>query len=75
MKIVGKQNRSEIELDPIEACRRGTVLDAMLRDAFPPFPRGVMRATHAEFNRIDDERQIEQARILNGSKPPSAANA
>ena len=70
MKIVGDQDRSEIELDPVKAYRRGKALDAMLRGALLPRARGVMRASHAEFMRIDAERQIEQARVLNG-KPPS----
>ena len=69
MKIVGNQDWSEIELDPVEAYRRGRVMDAMLRGAFPPVARGVVRATHAEFNRLDDERQIDQARIFNGELP------
>jgi hypothetical protein len=30
MRIVGRQDRSEIELDPVEAYRRGRALDAML---------------------------------------------
>jgi hypothetical protein len=44
MRIVGKKNRSEIELDPVEALRRGRVLDAMLRAASPPIPREWLRS-------------------------------
>ncbi len=58
MRIVGKKNRDEIELDPVQAFRRGQVLDAMLRSALPPIKRGVYRGTHAEFNRIDAERMV-----------------
>jgi len=33
MRIVGGQNRSEIELDPVKAFRRACVLDAKLQAA------------------------------------------
>lgn len=65
MRIVGKQNRSEIELDPVKAFRRGRVLDAMLCGASPPVKRGVMRGTQEYFNRLDAERQTQMARPLN----------
>ena len=65
MRIIGNQNRSEIELDPAEALRRGRILDAMLRAASPPIARGVTRGTQEYFNRVDAERQIEAARRLN----------
>ena len=64
MRIVGKQDRSEIELDPVQAYRRGRALDAMLRGAAPPVMRGVMRGTHEYFNRLDAERQTQTARAL-----------
>jgi hypothetical protein len=35
-RIVGNQNRSEIILDPVEAWKRGRVLDAMLKGTQPP---------------------------------------
>ena len=63
--IIGKQNRSEIELDPVKAYRRGRVFDAMLRSATPPIQRGVTRGTHEYYNRLDDERQMQMARALN----------
>ncbi len=66
MKIVGNQNRSEIELASQEAWQRGKVLDAMLRGATTPHPRGVWRLTHAQMNKIDFERQLVQ-----GQKQPS----
>ena len=64
-RIVGKQNRSEFVLDPVEAWRRGRVLDRMLAGALPRRPRGVMRATFAEFERLDVLRRLEIARKLN----------
>ncbi len=67
MRIVGEQNRSEIELDPVKAYRRGRALDAMLRSAAPPIARAVMRGTHEYFNRLDAERQTQVARALNAA--------
>ena len=65
MRIVGKQNRSEFELDPVKAWHRGRTLDRMLAHALPPRPRGVVRATFAEFERLDELRRLEIARKLN----------
>ena len=67
MRIVADQNRTEIELDPVKAYRRGRALDAMLRGAAPPIARGVMRGTHEYFNRLDAERQTQIARALNAA--------
>ena len=67
MRIVGRQDRSEIELDPVKAYRRARALDAMLHAALPPVPRGVTRGTHEHFNRLDAALQIEAARKLNGA--------
>ena len=67
MRIVGKQDRSDIELDPVKAYLRGQALDAMLRGTAPPVARGVTRGTHAYFNRIDDQRQQQAARALNAA--------
>ena len=39
MKIVGKQNHSEFELNPQLAWQRGKVLDAMLSTALVPHPK------------------------------------
>ena len=64
-RIVGKQNRTEFVLDPAEALRRGAKLDELVPTVLPPRPRGVQRATHAAFNRQDDLRTLEQARVLN----------
>ena len=66
-RIVGTRNRSEFILDPEEAWRSGRVLDWMLAGARLPVPRGVMRAPHRVFNALDDRRQLDQARLLNGS--------
>ena len=67
MRIVGTQNRSEIELDPVKAYRRACAMDALLRGTAPPVVRGVTRGTHEYFNRIDDERQRQSARALNAA--------
>lgn len=67
MRVVGKKDRSEIELDPVKAYRRGRAMDKLLRSAAPPIKRGVMRGTHAYFNRLDAERQTEAARALNAT--------
>lgn len=64
-RIVGKQDRSEFVLDPVEAWHRGRALDRLLAQAVPPHPRGVFRGTHAEFNRMDALRSAEIARRLN----------
>jgi hypothetical protein len=66
MRIIGNQNRNEIELDPVIAYRRGRRLDLMLRAANPVRPSGITRGTHAEFQRLDDARMIEMARRING---------
>ena len=65
MRIIGNQNRNDIELDPVIAYRRGRRLDMMLRAANPVRPTGVTRGTHAEFQRLDEARMIEMARRVN----------
>ncbi|HQS33661.1 MAG: hypothetical protein B7Y54_10095 [Polaromonas sp. 35-63-240] len=74
-RIVGSQNRTEFILDPVEAWHRGRALDQMLAAARVPVERGVRRAPHHVFNEIDDARQLEQARLLNGpsTTPPKPA--
>ena len=67
MKIVGNANRHEIELNPQEAWRRARLMDAMFQSVYPPYSRGVTRATHAEFQRRDEARMLEIARRLNPS--------
>ena len=66
MRTIGPYSRrTEIELDPVEALRRGRALDAMLRSALPAIPRGVYRGTFAVFNRMDEARMLQAARKLN----------
>lgn len=65
-RLVGTHDRSEFVSDPLLALRRGRAVDRMLRAARGPLPRGVTRATHREMNRLDDQRQLEAARRLNG---------
>lgn len=64
-RIAGKCDRSEVILDPAEAWRRGRVLDRMLANASAPHPRGVFRGTHAELEKLDVQRSLETARLLN----------
>ena len=64
-RIVGTRNRSEIILDPVEAWNRGRILDRMLARASPPHPRGVFRGTRANLDKLDEERRIGMARLLN----------
>jgi hypothetical protein len=66
MRVIGNQNRNEIELDPVTAYRRGRKLDAMLRAARPPIPHGVTRGSHSYFQRMDEARMVETARRING---------
>ncbi|MBC7434704.1 MAG: hypothetical protein H7332_01390 [Bdellovibrionales bacterium] len=72
-RIVGNQNRSEFILDPSEAWARGRVLDQMLLAGRVPARRGVTRATHKVFNAMDDQRQLDQARLLNGRQAGPAS--
>ena len=67
MRVVGHQDRAEIELDPVKAYRRALALDAMMRGTLPAVARGVTRGTHADFNRIDAARQVQAARDLNAA--------
>ena len=64
MRVVGKLNRSEFELDPAEALRRGAEIDRKMKLMLPPHPRGVWRGTHEFFNRMDDERATAMAKIV-----------
>ena len=63
MRILGV-DRTEIELDPTAAFRRGRKLDAMFAAANVPRPRGVTRATHARFAQLDDARMVATAKRL-----------
>ena len=66
MRVVGpNRDRTEFELDPVQAYRRGRALDAMLRAAMPAPRRGVFRGSFAKFAREDEARMRAAARKLN----------
>ena len=65
MRIVGQQDRTELEPDPEKAWSRGVKLDAMLKGTLPPHPKGVFRGSHAFFNRMDDDRARQIAARVN----------
>ena len=66
MRVIGpNRDRTEIELDPVRAYRRGRVLDAMLRAALPAARRGVFRGSFADFAREDDARMRDAAHKIN----------
>jgi hypothetical protein len=67
-RTVGPRDRSEWILDPVEALRRGRVLDAMLASTRMRHPRGVTRAPHQAMNRLDDALQLQAARRLNPAR-------
>ena len=64
-RTVGQQQRTEFILDPAQALRRCRALDAMLAQALPAIPKGVIRAPHRILNQLDDARQLAVARRLN----------
>ena len=64
-------NRTEFVLEPAEAWRRGRALDRLLSAAALPYHRGVLRATHAELNRLDERRALDVARRLNSAETKS----
>ncbi len=66
-RTVGNQLRNEFILDPAEAWHRGRALDRMLATTALPVKHCVLRAPHRFFNEMDDLRQLEQARVLNGA--------
>ncbi len=65
MRIVGSQNRSELELDPVRAVQRALAWRPTDNVGTLPHPRGVFRGTHRFFNAMDARRAVEQARLLN----------
>ena len=67
-RTIGPRDRSELILEPVEALRRGRVLDAMLAGTRLPRPRGVTRATHQVMNQLDDALQLHAARRLNPAR-------
>ncbi len=62
MKMVGTQDRNEIELDPVEAYRRSRRLDMQLRGCVPQRPRGVTRATAKARASMDEAHMLLSAR-------------
>lgn len=66
-RVVGTRQRSEFVADPQEAWQRARALDRML-PGLTPVACGVRRASHAEFNRLDDLRALEAARRLNARR-------
>lgn len=68
MHIVGTEDRTAFELEPLRAWRRARRLDEILRAATPIRPRGVFRATHAAMNAEDDARMLDVARRINGRR-------
>ena len=66
MRVIGpNRDHTEFELDPVQAYRRGKLLDGMLRAALPPARRGVFRGTFADFAREDEARMRVAARKIN----------
>ena len=77
MRIVGNQNRSELERDPVRAVQRALAWRPADNVGTLPHPRGVFRGTQAYFNAMDAQRALAQARLLNaqvavGAKAPSS---
>lgn len=67
MRIIGSNKaHSDFEPDPEKAFRRGIALDAMLRGALEPHPRGLFRGSFAYFEMLDTQRMIRAARKVNG---------
>ncbi len=66
MRLVGHRKAIDFEsvAEPAEALQRGRALDAMLAATRLPVPRGAIRASHAEMNRLDDARQLQAARRI-----------
>ncbi len=65
MRIVGNQNRSELEPDPVRAVQRALAWLPVDNVGTLPHPRGVFRGTQAYFNAMDLQRAVTQARLLN----------
>jgi hypothetical protein len=65
MRIVGTQNRSELEFDPARALTRALAWRATDNVGTLAHPRGVFRGTQSYFNAMDAQRALAQARLLN----------
>jgi hypothetical protein len=68
MRIVGNQNRTELELDPTLMMARALAWRATDNFGSVPHLRGVFRGTQAHFNAMDAARAIRQARVLNAPR-------
>jgi hypothetical protein len=68
MRIVGTQNRSELERDPVQAVARALVWRATDNKGTVAHPRGVFRGTHTYFEAMDAARALTQARMLNAPR-------
>jgi hypothetical protein len=66
MRIVGTQNRSELELEPARALARALAWRATDNVGTLAHPHGVFRGTQSYFDAMDAERALAQARVLNG---------
>jgi hypothetical protein len=60
-RVVGRHDRSPFILDPAKAVEVGRRLDALLSAARLPHPRGVLRGTHAFFDKFERRRMSEAA--------------
>lgn len=68
MRTLGpRRDQNEFELDPVQAFRRGRALDAMLRGAVAPPPRGAFCGSFERFAREDERRWREAARRINAA--------
>jgi hypothetical protein len=65
MRIVGTQNRSEIETDAARMLVRALAWRGTDNVGSLAHPKGVLRGTHSYFNALDAARSLEQARLLN----------
>lgn len=62
MRVVGTQDRSDIEIDPVEAYRRSRLVDEQLKTGAMPRPIGVTRATANARALMDDAHMLQAAR-------------
>lgn len=72
MRIVGHQDRSELEFDPLRALARALAWNASDNPGTLAHPRGVFRGTSSYFDAMDAQRALAQARLLN--LPPNVSD-
>ncbi len=65
MRIVGTQNRSELERDPVQVLTRALAWRTTDNKGTLAHPRGVFRGTQTYFEKMDAARALTQARVLN----------